>query len=84
MKRVCLAVTCAWLCWNVATMTFAIRHESRDGKKEAVVATRASGTFDVKLAPLAGEDLKDGASLGRMSIDKQFQGDLKARPRARC
>ena len=58
-------------------VTFAIRHESRDGKEEAVVATRASGTFDVKLAPLASEDLKDGASLGRMSIDKQFQGDLE-------
>lgn len=77
MKRVCLAVTCAWLCGNVATMTFASPHESRDGKKELALGTRASGTFDVKLSPLASEDVKDGASLGRMSIDKQFHGDLE-------
>jgi hypothetical protein len=38
---------------------------------------RANGTFEVKLAPLA-EDKGEGSSLGRMSIDKQFQGDLEA------
>ena len=32
---------------------------------------RATGTFDVKVVPLAADGL-----LGRMSIDKQFQGDL--------
>ena len=38
--------------------------------------TRASGTFDVKVSPLAMDDKTD-ASLGRMSIDKQFHGDLE-------
>jgi hypothetical protein len=33
---------------------------------------RASGTFEVKLASLATDD-----TLGRMSIDKQFHGDLE-------
>jgi hypothetical protein len=37
------------------------------------VTTRASGTFEVKLTPQATDD-----KLGRMSIDKQFHGDLEA------
>ena len=41
------------------------------------MATRASGTFEVKITPLATEDKANGASLGRMSIDKQFQGDIE-------
>ena len=40
------------------------------------MATHASGEF-VKLTPLAGEPEQD--SIGRMSIDKQFHGDLEAR-----
>ncbi len=34
----------------------------------------AKGPFDVKLAPLEGYNKE----LGRMSIDKQFHGDLEA------
>ena len=75
MKRLCLVVACAWLCWNVTTA--AGRWGSGEGTKESAVATRASGTFDVKLSSLASEEVKDGASLGRMSIDKQFHGDLE-------
>lgn len=40
--------------------------------------SQAKGTFDVKLAPQGSEDTSDGAKLGRMSIDKQFSGDLEA------
>ncbi len=36
----------------------------------------ASGTFDVKLAPQ--DDKSEDALLGRMTIDKQFHGDLDA------
>ena len=39
---------------------------------------RASGTFDVTLTPQASAGETGGASLGRMSIDKQFHGDLEA------
>jgi hypothetical protein len=40
----------------------------------------ATGPFDVKLSPqaLAVADKVEGATLGRMSIDKQFHGDLEA------
>lgn len=40
---------------------------------------KATGTFEVKLDPLAPyAPGSDGNNLGRMSIDKTFQGDLVA------
>jgi hypothetical protein len=36
----------------------------------------ASGTFEVKLAPQPKDAYADGATLGRLTIDKQFRGDL--------
>ena len=39
------------------------------------MTAHASGTFEVKLAPQAVAD--PAANLGRMSIDKQFHGDLE-------
>ncbi|HEY9518748.1 MAG TPA: DUF3224 domain-containing protein [Gemmatimonadales bacterium] len=43
--------------------------------KEAVVAT-ARGTFEVKLAPQPAAHDHGAAALGRLSIDKEFRGDL--------
>lgn len=43
--------------------------------------TRAQGRFDVKLAPLMFADGQADPSLGRMSIDKRFEGDLDATSR---
>jgi hypothetical protein len=43
--------------------------------KEKVFTMHAAGTFDVKLTPQAVEE--GDAGLGRMSIDKQFHGDLE-------
>jgi hypothetical protein len=42
------------------------------------VTPRASGTFEVKLNAQPADDYADGVALGRMTIDKQFQGDLQA------
>jgi hypothetical protein len=42
------------------------------------VTGHAAGPFEVKLAPLAAYDASDGSPLSRMSIDKQFLGDLEA------
>jgi hypothetical protein len=39
---------------------------------------RATGTFEVKLNPQQLADKTADATLGRLSIDKQFQGDLEA------
>ena len=40
--------------------------------------TRASGRFEVRLTPQVAEDQSGDEAIGRMSIDKQFQGDLVA------
>jgi hypothetical protein len=42
---------------------------------------RASGPFEVTLAPLASAWPADPAPLGRVSIEKQFTGDLSASSR---
>lgn len=39
---------------------------------------RASGPFEVKLAPQPHQEGIGDPSVGRMSIDKQFHGDLEA------
>lgn len=44
--------------------------------KEKVVTSHASGTFEVKLTPEATSGQEESC-LGRMSIDKQFHGDLE-------
>jgi len=42
------------------------------------VTKRATGTFEVKLAPLPAYDMSEGSPLGRRSLDKVFSGDLNA------
>src|ERR1051325_712835 len=42
------------------------------------MTTHASGTFEVKLNPQAQDDSSEDATPSRMSIDKQFHGDLEA------
>ncbi|HEX5830294.1 MAG TPA: DUF3224 domain-containing protein, partial [Gemmatimonadaceae bacterium] len=48
---------------------------------EASMVARASGTFEVTLTPQPADDYVDGAALGRMTIDKRFQGDLEGSSR---
>ncbi len=38
----------------------------------------ARGTFDVNIIPQPPEDKTEGLTLGRMLIEKKFQGDLEA------
>ena len=42
------------------------------------MTTRAAGTFEVKLSPLPVYESAEGAMLARMSLDKEFKGDLTA------
>ena len=37
---------------------------------------RATGTFEVKLAPVGNDNTPEGPNLARMSIDKTFTGDF--------
>jgi hypothetical protein len=41
----------------------------------------AKGTFDVKISPQAPEDGVGDPSVGRMAIEKQFQGDMQGQGR---
>ena len=44
---------------------------------QAPVAGHASGTFDVTLTPQPASDDTLGASVGRLTIEKQFHGGLE-------
>lgn len=41
------------------------------------MTTKATGTFDVKLNPLDAYDKSADSAMRRMSIDKQYHGDLE-------
>jgi hypothetical protein len=48
-------------------------------QKQAPMIQHASGRFEVKLIPQKPDsDVAQSTNLGRMSIDKQFRGDLEA------
>lgn len=42
------------------------------------MATLATGPFEVTLNPQAPDDKAEGSTLARMSIEKQYRGDLEA------
>lgn len=42
------------------------------------MTTRASGTFEVRMSPQAPDEGAEGVGIGRMLIDKRFEGDLEA------
>jgi hypothetical protein len=70
-------IVCALLLLWFSSAAIAQAHSpNTTGNKEALVG-HATGSFDVKIAPQSDDFLK-GSSMGRMSIDKQFHGDLEA------
>ena len=44
----------------------------------AAMTMRARGTFEVKLTPVATDEKPGITTLGRLSIEKQYRGDLDA------
>jgi hypothetical protein len=51
--------------------------EPTGSQKLTVKTAHASGTFEVKLMPPPADGATPDPTLGRMSIDKQFHGDLE-------
>jgi hypothetical protein len=52
---------------------------SKPFKKETATMNHASGTFAVKTNPQKADNKEaESANIGRMSLDKTFQGDLEA------
>jgi len=47
--------------------------------KEKLVTKHATGTFEVKVTPLAPEDNVGDPKIGRLSLDKQFSGGITAK-----
>jgi len=45
------------------------------------VPARATGPFDVKVTPQPADEYADGATVGRLTLDKTFHGDLEATSR---
>lgn len=41
------------------------------------MSQHAQGSFEVKIAPEGQPDGRDGSALGRMSLEKTFQGDME-------
>ena len=75
----------ALLCLAVAAGFFAgpdgraLPQDQPATTKEAVLTHHATGSFDVKMEPQKPDNAAaEAAGLGRMSIDKQFHGDLEA------
>jgi hypothetical protein len=69
MHQSAIAATALSFLWfSLIAATDSMGHDS-------AVGTRASGTFEVKLAPLSTTHGND-QQLGRISIDKTFQGDF--------
>jgi len=52
-----------------------VTRQTKFGLQGDSMANKATGTFEVKLTP--EEDRSGEAIVGRMTIDKQFQGDIE-------
>src|SRR6202035_1120857 len=67
------------VCFAIALRTHA--QTSSGSQKETAVSNAASGhatgPFEVKVTPLPPDDKAQDATLGRLSIDKQYHGDLE-------
>src|SRR3981189_3600400 len=73
--RRAVTITVACLCLGTSIHS---QSNKAEGNKEGTVTTRATGAFEVKLDPQKPDGKFEDATLGRMTIDKQFHGDLEA------
>jgi hypothetical protein len=78
-KVVVGVITVIWLCRGIAGYAQTQRPSAAPStiQSEVAMAADATGTFEVKLTPQPPEDKAEGSTLGRMSGDKQFHGDLE-------
>jgi hypothetical protein len=72
------AVICLCLGFCVPAPAQTLSPTAGTVSKGKTMTLRASGTFDVKLTAQEWDDKAEKATLGRMTIDKHFHGDLEA------
>lgn len=79
IKNFCtgFAITAILVAAIIAGPTAHTQAQSNTSQKAATMSKHATGTFDVKLAVQTDEKIGD-PSVGRISIDKVFHGDLEA------
>src|SRR5262249_18149073 len=72
-------ITIAFLVWSANVAAFpSTEPQAQEQAKAATMTTHASGTFEVKITPQKPDNKEaESANLSRMSIDKQFKGDLE-------
>jgi hypothetical protein len=72
-------ITIVFLVWSVNVAAFpSTDPPAQEQPKAATMTTHASGTFDVKITPQKPDNKEaESANLSRMSIDKEFKGDLE-------
>src|SRR6266436_4082475 len=78
-RAAALFVITACLCLAVG---FRANAQTPSGSQKETVVTNlatghATGTFEVKVTPQTSDDSSQDAMLGRVSLDKQFHGDLQ-------
>jgi Protein of unknown function (DUF3224) len=76
-NRACTSA--AWICLalGLSGVAYGQTQAAAPTLKETAMSAHASGTFDVKVSPQALSDTAADATLGRMSLDKQYHGDLE-------
>src|SRR5882762_1941735 len=67
----------AGVCLSLGAASSIVAAQQAAVQKGAAVMSHARGTFDVKVVPQAVEETPETAGLSRMSLDKQFHGDLE-------
>ena len=78
MKAAALAALGLTLGWGPATEAGARSPNANATQKGTPMTRHATGAFDVKITPLALGGPAEDATLGRLSLEKQFHGDLEA------
>ncbi len=58
------------------TTAGAVAHAAFHSQSMELATMHARGTFEVQISPLPVDAYTDAATLGRMTIDKQFSGDI--------
>jgi len=77
MKRRAGLTTVLCLSLGLGSAARAEKPKVQTAQKGAVMTSHASGTFEVKVKPLPNDEKVDGLTVGRLSLDKQFKGDLE-------
>jgi hypothetical protein len=79
--RICAYVLASVLSCLLPCLTVQAHAQTPNSKvlqKDAPMTHHAEGSFDVKMTPIATDDVVAGTQIGRYSLVKQYHGDLDA------